>query len=239
MNLNEIMRSGTDLKEQNGKPIPDLNSTTPRSNQPSPERELISKQSETIRHLEKELTVRTESVRALQEQITKNETMMNLLKTEIAQKTDEIQKNSSDISLLKNELQEKSETIVSLNEKIVTLNESDKELQRSEQLLKQSEEMRSNALAKEREAARMISAAERAQKEAQESLFAERNCLRREFEECKHKLEREYRRKLDSYRLRSFLGWGVGIMITLLYVITSEWFVNDVTAFIKALCENF
>ena len=219
MNLNGIMRSGTDLKEQNGKPILDLNSTTPRSNQPSPEQELISKQSEAIRHLEKELTVRTESVRALREKITENETVMNRLKAEIVQKTDEILKNSSEISLLKNELREKSETIVSLNEKIVTLSGSDKELKRSEQLLKQSEEMRSNALVAEREAARMISAAEKAQKEAQTSLFAERNYLRREFEECKQKIIREYKKKLDSYRLRSFLGWGVGIIVMVLCVL--------------------
>ena len=99
--------------------------------------------------------------------------------------------------------------------------------------MKQSEEMRSNARAAEREAARMISATEAERKETEQRLFAERNCLRREFEEYKHKLRNEYIEKVDSYRLRSYMGWGLGIIAVVLYLVTSEWFVNDVGLVIK------
>ena len=214
MNLKDRMRSEQDIsasEEQMENGTPNSTGIMPKSNQQSPERELIAKQSDLIRRLEKE----------------------------VMEKTEEIRKNSSEISLLRSELRERSEIIVSLNEKIATLSESDKELQRSEQLLKQSEEMRSNALAAEREAARMISVAEVERKEAEQQLFAERNCLRREFEEYKHKLRSEYKEKVDSYRLRSYLGWGLGIIAIVLYVVMSEWFLNDVPTVIKTLWSYF
>lgn len=198
MNLKDRMRSEQDIsasEEQMENGTPNSTGIMPKSNQQSPERELIAKQSDLIRKLEKE----------------------------VMEKTEEIRKNSSEISLLRNELRARSEIIVSLNEKIATLSESDKELQRSEQLLKQSEEMRSNALAAEREAARMISVAEAERKETEQQLFAERNCLRREFEEYKHKLRSEYKEKVDSYRLRSYLGWGLGIIAVVFYVIASAY----------------
>ena len=103
----------------------------------------------------------------------------------------------------------------------------------------------------------MISAAERARKEAEaqkeyylrkekdvDNLIdrtaetitqSERNRIKREGEIYKTRVKKDYKRKLDSYRLLSLLGCCFGITVSVLYAITSERLVNDTTALIKAI----
>lgn len=79
MNLKDRMNSGSQSSDSNmTRPIPSSENTTPKSMQPSPEQELLKKQSETIQKLSsensglrKELQNKSETIVSLNEQIEK------------------------------------------------------------------------------------------------------------------------------------------------------------------------